>query len=64
MTSGDQTPVVGSGRPGTAGMDAETGQAVMAAWQVLGPLMDLVTPMALRVAATLRLADFMPARWR
>jgi hypothetical protein len=32
----------------------------MAAWQVLGPLMDLVTPMALRVAATLRLADFMP----
>jgi hypothetical protein len=45
-------------------MDAETGQAVMAAWQVLGPLMDLVTPMALRVAATLRLADFMPARWR
>jgi hypothetical protein len=31
-----------------------------AAWQVLGPLMDLVTPMALRVAATLRLADFMP----
>jgi hypothetical protein len=32
----------------------------MAAWHVLGPLMDLVTPMALRVAATLRLADFMP----
>ena len=32
----------------------------MAAWQVLAPLMDLVTPMALRVAATLRLADFMP----
>src|ERR1700722_15645140 len=32
----------------------------MTAWQVLGPLMDLVTPMALRVAATLRLADFMP----
>jgi hypothetical protein len=35
-------------------------QDVMAAWQVLGPLMDLMTPMALRVAATLRLADFMP----
>lgn len=29
-------------------------------WQTLAPLMDLVTPMALRVAATLRLADFMP----
>ena len=60
MTSGDQTPAGGSGRPGTAGTDAGTGQAVMAAWQALGPLMDLVTPMALRVAATLRLADFMP----
>ena len=67
MTSGDQTPVAGgrSGAAGTdadadAGTDAGTGQAVMSAWQVLGPLMDLVTPMALRVAATLRLADFMP----
>jgi hypothetical protein len=60
MTSGDQTPAVGSGRPGTAGTDAGPSQAVMAAWQALGPLMDLVTPMALRVAATLRLADFMP----
>jgi 2,7-dihydroxy-5-methyl-1-naphthoate 7-O-methyltransferase len=60
MTSGHQTPAAGSGRPGMAGTDAETGQAVMAAWQALGPLMDLVTPMALRVAATLRLADFMP----
>jgi 2,7-dihydroxy-5-methyl-1-naphthoate 7-O-methyltransferase len=40
--------------------DPPTGPAVMAAWQTLGPLMDLVTPMALRVAATLRLADFMP----
>jgi 2,7-dihydroxy-5-methyl-1-naphthoate 7-O-methyltransferase len=30
------------------------------AWQALAPLMDLVTPMALRVAATLRLADEMP----
>ncbi len=60
MTSGDQTPAAGSGRPGTAGTDAGTGQAVMAAWQALGPLMDLMTPMALRVAATLRLVDFMP----
>jgi hypothetical protein len=42
----------------TAG--AASGDAVMAAWEVLGPLMDLVTPMALRVAATLRLADFVP----
>jgi hypothetical protein len=32
----------------------------VAAWQTLAPLMDLVTPMALRVAATLRLADFLP----
>jgi hypothetical protein len=48
MTSDDEA--------GTAG----TGQAVVAAWQALAPLMDLVTPMALRVAATLRLADFMP----
>jgi hypothetical protein len=60
MTSGDQTPAAGRARSGTAGTDAGTGQAVMAAWQVLGPLIDLVTPMALRVAATLRLADFMP----
>lgn len=58
--SGDQTPAGGSGRSGTAGTDAGPGQAVMAAWQALAPLMDLVTPMALRVAATLRLADFMP----
>jgi hypothetical protein len=60
MTSGDQTPAADSGRPGTAGTDAGAGQAVVAAWQVLAPLTDLVTPMALRVAATLRLADFVP----
>jgi len=60
MTSGEQTPAAGSGRAGTAGTGGGTGQAVAAAWQALGPLMDLVTPMALRVAATLRLADFMP----
>jgi ubiquinone/menaquinone biosynthesis C-methylase UbiE len=60
MTSGDQTPAADSGQPETAGTDAGTSQAVMATWQALGPLMDLVTPMALRVAATLRLADFMP----
>ena len=59
MTSGDQTPA-GGDRSGRAAPDAGTGQAVMGAWQTLGPLMDLVTPMALRVAATLRLADFMP----
>ncbi|MGH3097304.1 MAG: methyltransferase [Streptosporangiales bacterium] len=29
------------------------------AWQVLAPVMDLITPMAVRVAATLRLADLM-----
>jgi hypothetical protein len=43
-----------------ADMSAGSGDAVGAAWGVLGPLMDLVTPMALRVAATLRLADFVP----
>lgn len=42
----------------TAG--AGSGDAVTAAWGALGPLMDLATPMALRVAATLRLADFVP----
>ena len=61
MTSGDETPAAGSDRSQTASTDAGTGrQEVRTAWQVLGPLMDLVTPMALRVAATLRLADFMP----
>jgi hypothetical protein len=39
---------------------ADGGGATIAGWQALAPLMDLVTPMALRVAATLRLADLMP----
>src|ERR1700722_15482418 len=64
MTLGGQTRVGDRRRSEAAGTDGGTdaapGQAVMSAWQVLGPLMDLVTPMALRVAATLRLADFMP----
>ena len=30
------------------------------AWRAMAPLMDLVTPMAMRVAATMRLADLMP----
>ena len=64
MTLGEQTREADSGRSETAGTDPGTdvapGQAVMSAWQTLAPLMDLVTPMALRVAATLRLADFMP----
>jgi hypothetical protein len=60
MTSGDQTPTAGDDRPATTGTGAGTGQAVTAAWQTLAPLMDLVTPMALRVAATLRLADLLP----
>lgn len=34
--------------------------AAATGWQTLSPLMDLVTPMAMRVAATLRLADLMP----
>lgn len=63
MTSGEhQTAAAGGDRPGTAGTaGADLGpDQVVAAWQALSPLMDLMTPMALRVAATLRLADFMP----
>jgi hypothetical protein len=66
MTVSDQSQANNAGRPGTAGAganagaDTDTGPPVLTAWPVLGPLMDLVTPMALRVAATLRLADFMP----
>lgn len=33
-------------------------------WQRLAPVTDLVTPMAVRVAATLRLADLMAASVR
>src|ERR1700722_3940934 len=58
MTLGEQTRETEGGRSETAGTDAGPGQAVMSAWQALAPLMDLVTPMALRVATTLRLADF------
>src|ERR1700683_5709858 len=68
MTSGDHTAGTRSGRMPTAGADsgtgqavapaagadAGTGQAVVSAWQVLGPLMGLVTPMALRGAPTRR----------
>ncbi|HEX4829738.1 MAG TPA: methyltransferase [Trebonia sp.] len=50
MNEKDHKPAVGE----------DPGQAVRTAWAALAPLMDLVTPMALRVAATLRLADFMP----
>jgi len=60
MTLGDETSADGAGQPEAADAVAGTGQKVASAWRVLGPLMDLVTPMALRVAATLRLADFMP----
>src|SRR5580692_10484491 len=68
MTLGEQTREADGGRSETAatdagpdaGTDTGPGQAVMSAWQALAPLMDLVTPMALRVAATLRLADLMP----
>jgi hypothetical protein len=34
-------------------------ESEQSAWQVLAPITDLVTPMAVRVAATLRLADLM-----
>lgn len=33
------------------------GDGVLRAWRTIGPLMDLITPMALRTAATLSLAD-------
>jgi 2,7-dihydroxy-5-methyl-1-naphthoate 7-O-methyltransferase len=56
MTGSDQP------RPDEAATAAAAAseQTVMAAWQTLAPLMDLITPMALRVAATLRLADYLP----
>lgn len=38
-------------------MMSEDGSDRFAAWRALSPLMDLVTPMALRVAVTLRLPD-------
>jgi 2,7-dihydroxy-5-methyl-1-naphthoate 7-O-methyltransferase len=60
MTSGEQAAADDGGQPEAARAEVGAGQDVMAAWQALSPLMDLVTPMALRVAATLRLADFMP----
>jgi hypothetical protein len=53
MTDSDQP------RPDAAATGAAE-QTVMAAWRTLAPLMDLITPMALRVAATLGLADFLP----
>ncbi|WP_198541281.1 methyltransferase [Parafrankia soli] len=59
MTSENQMPATGEDRPDQADPDPDPDQAI-AAWKVLAPLMDLVTPMALRVAATLRLADFTP----
>ncbi|TLF76719.1 methyltransferase [Nocardia cyriacigeorgica] len=38
---------------------AETSDTIVPdAWKTLGPLIDLATPMAMRVAATLRIADF------
>jgi hypothetical protein len=56
MTSSDES------RPeaDTESEQAESEQAMTGAWATLAPLMDLVTPMALRVVATLRLADFVP----
>ncbi|MER5646275.1 methyltransferase [Streptosporangium sp. NPDC002524] len=56
MTSNDEAPAT-TGTPLTAGT---TGGAVpdgFDAWRTMTPLMDLVTPMALRVAVTLRLPD-------
>ncbi|MCM2423799.1 methyltransferase [Streptomyces sp. RKAG293] len=41
----------------TAPEDENEGDSVRRAWRTIAPLMDLITPMALRAAATLRLAD-------
>jgi len=43
----------------TADADHGSDMAGQTGWQILAPLIDLVTPMAVRVAATLRLADTM-----
>lgn len=40
-----------------AASDDSGRDGVLSGWQILAPLIDLVTPMAIRVAATLRLAD-------
>ena len=75
MTSSDQSRPDGGGQPDAAAPEsesesaesesaesesAESEQAVSTAWRAIAPLMDLVTPMAMRVAATLGLADLMP----
>lgn len=39
--------------------DTSTETQQPSAWQVLAPVIDLVTPLAIRAVATLRLADFM-----
>jgi hypothetical protein len=39
--------------------ESEPSASQPSAWQLLAPITDLVTPMAVRVAATLRLADLM-----
>ncbi|MCZ4101223.1 methyltransferase [Streptomyces sp. H39-C1] len=41
----------------TAPEDTDEGDSALRAWRTIAPLMDLITPMALRAAATLRLAD-------
>lgn len=40
-------------------MEMPADRQKLSPWQALAPVMDLVTPMAVRVAATLRLADLM-----
>ena len=56
MTDSDQPPGSDSGEQHASAEE----HAVISGWRTLAPLMDLVTPMALRVAATLRLADYLP----
>lgn len=59
--SDDKAAVVDGPRQERAGTGEDASGAAAEAWRTLWPLMDLVTPMALRVAATLRLADALPA---
>ncbi len=46
---------------GDASENGTTAEPEFSAWQMLAPVIDLVTPMAVRAAATVRIADFMGA---
>lgn len=54
-----QAGVTAGGRMATTTDDLSSDGQEPTAWRVLAPVIDLVTPLAVRAAATLRLADFM-----